>query len=105
MRPISSAARAASAQSTAPQSGPILPQKGRLNAAADHHPAIGGSVLLAERSIPRMRFTLARALGHLLANRDEAMVDLQEERKKSPTEMFAAAFASPARRNRESSAS
>ena len=83
----------------------VLPQKGRLNAAAFHHPAIGGSVLLAERSIPRMRFTLARALGHLLANRDEAMVDLQEERKKSPTETFAAAFASallmPARGLRE----
>jgi Zn-dependent peptidase ImmA (M78 family) len=83
----------------------VLPQKGRLNAAAFHHPAIGGSVLLAERSIPRMRFTLARALGHLLANRDEAMVDLQEERKKSPTETFATAFASallmPARGLRE----
>ena len=83
----------------------MLPQKGRLNAAAFHHPAIGGSVLLAERSIPRMRFTLARALGHLLANRDEAMVDLQEERKKTPTETFATAFASallmPARGLRE----
>jgi len=83
----------------------VLPQKGRLNAAAFHHPAIRGSVLLAERTIPRMRFTLARALGHLLANRDEAMVDLQEERKKSPTETFAAAFASallmPARGLRE----
>jgi Zn-dependent peptidase ImmA (M78 family) len=83
----------------------VLPQKGRLNAAAFHHPAIGGSVLLAERSIPRMRFTLARALGHLLANRDEAMVDLQEERKKNPTETFATAFASallmPARGLRE----
>ena len=63
------------------------------------------SILLAERSIPRMRFTLARALGHLLANREEAMVDLQEERKKTPTEGFATAFASallmPARGLRE----
>jgi Zn-dependent peptidase ImmA (M78 family) len=83
----------------------VLPQKGRLNAAAFHHPAIGGSLLLAERSIPRMRFTLARALGHLLANREEAMIDLQEEKKKTPTETFAAAFASallmPARGLRE----
>ena len=83
----------------------VLPQKGRLNAAAFHHPAIGGSILLAERSIPRMRFTLARALGHLLANREEAMVDLQEDRKKTPTEAFASAFASallmPARGLRE----
>jgi Zn-dependent peptidase ImmA (M78 family) len=83
----------------------VLPQKGRLNAAAFHHSAIGGSVLLAERSIPRMRFTLARALGHLLANREEAMIDLQEDRKKTPTENFAAAFASallmPARGLRE----
>ena len=73
--------------------------------AAFHHPAIGGSVLLAERSIPRMRFTLARALGHLLANRDEAMVDLQDAKKKAPTETFAAAFAAallmPARGLRE----
>jgi Zn-dependent peptidase ImmA (M78 family) len=83
----------------------VLPQEGRLNAAAFHHPAIGGSVLLAERSIPRMRFTLARALGHLLANREEAMIDLQEDKKKTPTETFAAAFASallmPARGLRE----
>ena len=83
----------------------VLQQKGRLSAAAFHHTAIGGSVLLAERSIPRMRFTLARALGHLLANRDEAMVDLQGVKKKSPTETFASAFAAallmPARGLRE----
>ena len=71
----------------------VLGQQGRLSAAAFHHPAIGGSVLLAERTVPRMRFTLARSLGHLLANRDEVMVDIQELHKKSPAETFAAAFA------------
>jgi transcriptional regulator with XRE-family HTH domain len=71
----------------------VLPQRGRLSAGAFHHPAIGGSVLLAERSIPRMRFTLARALGHLLASRDEAMVDLQDAKKKAPIETFSGAFA------------
>src|SRR5688572_28988269 len=71
----------------------VLSQKGRLSAAAFHHPAIGGSVLLSERSVPRMRFTLARALGHLLASREEVMVDVQEIHKKSPSEAFAASFA------------
>jgi Zn-dependent peptidase ImmA (M78 family) len=40
-----------------------------------------------------MRFTLARALGHLLASREEAMVDLQEAKKKAPIETFSSAFA------------
>ncbi|HEU0105031.1 MAG TPA: XRE family transcriptional regulator [Vicinamibacteria bacterium] len=71
----------------------VLSQRGRLSAGAFHHPAIGGSVLLSERSIPRMRFTLARALGHLLASREEAMVDLQEAKKKAPIETFSSAFA------------
>ena len=71
----------------------VLPQRGRLSAGAFHHPAIGGSVLLSERSIPRMRFTLARALGHLLASREEAMVDLQDTKKKAPIETFSSAFA------------
>jgi Zn-dependent peptidase ImmA (M78 family)/transcriptional regulator with XRE-family HTH domain len=71
----------------------VLSQRGRLSAAAFHHPAIGGSVLLSERSVPRMRFTLARALGHLLASREEVMVDVQDVHKKSPAETFAAAFA------------
>jgi transcriptional regulator with XRE-family HTH domain/Zn-dependent peptidase ImmA (M78 family) len=83
----------------------VLPQKGRLSAAAFHHAAIGGSVLLVERGVPRMRVTLARALGHLLASREEAMVDLQEVKKRSPVETFAQAFASallmPARGLRE----
>jgi Zn-dependent peptidase ImmA (M78 family)/DNA-binding XRE family transcriptional regulator len=83
----------------------ILAQRGRLSAAAFHHSAIGGSVMLAERSVPRMRFTLVRALGHLLANRDEAMVDLHDARKKTPVENFANVFAAallmPARGLRE----
>jgi Zn-dependent peptidase ImmA (M78 family)/transcriptional regulator with XRE-family HTH domain len=83
----------------------VLSQRGRLSATAFHHSAIGGSVMLSERSVPRMRSTLARALGHLLANRDEAMVDLQDARKKTPAETFANGFAAallmPARGLRE----
>jgi Zn-dependent peptidase ImmA (M78 family)/transcriptional regulator with XRE-family HTH domain len=83
----------------------VLNQVGRLTAAAFHHPAIGGSVMVAERSVPNMRFTLARALGHLLANREEVMVDVQEAQRKTPAENFATAFAAalllPARGLRE----
>ena len=61
--------------------------------------------MLAERSMPAMRFTLARALGHLLANREEVMVDVQEAQRKTPAENFATAFAAalllPARGLRE----
>jgi Zn-dependent peptidase ImmA (M78 family) len=84
----------------------VLDQRTALAAAAFHHPAIGGSVLLTERSIPRMRFSLATALGHLLANREEAMVDLPDgARRRSAVEAFAASFAAalllPARGLRE----
>ena len=83
----------------------VLNQVGRLTATAFHHPAIGGSVMVAERSVPNMRFTLARALGHLLANREEVMVDVQEAQRKTPAENFAGAFAAalllPARGLRE----
>jgi len=84
----------------------VLDERTPLAAAAFHHPAIGGSVLLTERTIPRMRMSLAKALGHLLANRDEPMVDVADGgRKRSPVEGFAAAFASallvPARGLRE----
>jgi Zn-dependent peptidase ImmA (M78 family)/transcriptional regulator with XRE-family HTH domain len=83
----------------------VLSQRGRLSAVGFHHTAVGGSVMLAERSVPRMRFTLARALGHLLANRDEAMVDLQDVHKRTPAEAFANGFAAallmPARGLRE----
>jgi len=83
----------------------VLNQVGRLTTAAFHHPAIGGSVMVAERSVPNMRFTLARALGHLLANREEVLVDVQEAQRKTPAENFATAFAAalllPARGLRE----
>jgi len=84
----------------------VLDQRTPLAAAAFHHPAIGGSIVLTERSIPRMRLSLAKALGHLLANREEAMVDVADAaRKKTPVETFAAAFAAalllPARGLRE----
>jgi Zn-dependent peptidase ImmA (M78 family)/transcriptional regulator with XRE-family HTH domain len=84
----------------------VLDQPTHLSAAAFHHPAIGGSVLLTEGSIPRMRSSLAHALGHLLANRDEAMVDTTDgPRRRTPVEAFAASFAAalllPARGLRE----
>jgi transcriptional regulator with XRE-family HTH domain/Zn-dependent peptidase ImmA (M78 family) len=66
---------------------------GRLLAAGFHHPEVGGCLLLAERPIPKMRFTLARALGQLLANREDAVVDSGEAPKKNPAETFATAFA------------
>jgi Zn-dependent peptidase ImmA (M78 family)/transcriptional regulator with XRE-family HTH domain len=71
----------------------VLVQRTRLVTAAFHHPAIGGSVALAERSIPRMRFALATALGHLLAARDESMVDVADPRKRTPVGAFATTFA------------
>jgi len=84
----------------------VLDQPTHLSAAAFHHAAIGGSVLLTEGSIPRMRSSLAHALGHLLANRDEAMVDAADgPRRRTPVEAFAASFAAalllPARGLRE----
>jgi Zn-dependent peptidase ImmA (M78 family)/transcriptional regulator with XRE-family HTH domain len=84
----------------------VLDQPAQLSAAAFHHQAIGGSVLLTEGSIPRMRSSLAHALGHLLANRDEAMVDMGDSsRRKTAVEVFAASFAAallmPARGLRE----
>jgi transcriptional regulator with XRE-family HTH domain/Zn-dependent peptidase ImmA (M78 family) len=84
----------------------VVDQPTQLRAAAFHHPAIGGSVLLTERSIPRMRSSLAHALGHLLANREEAMVDLGDaSRRRTAVDSFAASFAAallvPARGLRE----
>jgi len=69
-------------------------QMGRLIAAGFHHPDVAGCLLLADRQIPRMRFTLARALGYLLANRDEALIDAGDAAsKKNPAEVFANTFA------------
>ena len=87
----------------------VLDQVGRLTAGAFHHPAIGGSVMVAQRSVPNMRLTLARALGHLLANREEVMVDVKDAQRRTPAENFATAFAAalllPARGLRERFAS
>ncbi len=72
----------------------VLSQRGPLGAAAFHHPALGGSIMIVSRPVPRMRFALARALGHLLADREAAMVDMPDARRKSAAESFASAFAS-----------
>jgi Zn-dependent peptidase ImmA (M78 family)/transcriptional regulator with XRE-family HTH domain len=68
-------------------------QMGRLLAGGFHHPDVAGCLLLADRPIPKMRFTLARALGHLLANRDDAVLDAGDANKKNPVDAFATAFA------------
>jgi Zn-dependent peptidase ImmA (M78 family) len=65
---------------------------GRVLAAGFHHPDVAGCVLLAERAIPKMRLTLARALGHLLANRDDAVVDSGDNGRRNPVDAFATAF-------------
>jgi Zn-dependent peptidase ImmA (M78 family)/transcriptional regulator with XRE-family HTH domain len=83
----------------------VAPATGKLAAAAFHHEKVGGCVLLAQGPVPRMRLELARGLGHLLANREEVMVDVAEASRKTPIEAFATAFASaflvPARGLRE----
>lgn len=73
----------------------VTGQRSRLAAAAFQHPAIGASVLLSERNVPRMRLALAAALGHLVAQRDEVMVEAHggPARRKDPVEAFADAFA------------
>jgi Zn-dependent peptidase ImmA (M78 family) len=78
---------------------------GRLLAAGFHHPEVGGCMLLADRPIPKMRFTLARALGQLLANRDEAIIEAVPGGRKAQVDGFATSFAQalllPARGLRE----
>lgn len=73
----------------------VLPPRSRLMSCAFHHPAIGGSVLVAERSVPRMRIALAEALGHLVASRSDVLVEVQEaaRRRRAPSETFASSFA------------
>jgi transcriptional regulator with XRE-family HTH domain/Zn-dependent peptidase ImmA (M78 family) len=66
---------------------------GRLLAAGFHHPEVGGCLLLAQRPVPKMRFTLARALGQLLATRDEAVLEVALPARKAPVDAFASAFA------------
>jgi Zn-dependent peptidase ImmA (M78 family)/transcriptional regulator with XRE-family HTH domain len=71
----------------------VVADTGRLSAAAFHHDAVGGCVLLAERPTPRRRFSLAHALGHLVRNPNEVMIDVHEGNKHTPAEAFALAFA------------
>jgi transcriptional regulator with XRE-family HTH domain/Zn-dependent peptidase ImmA (M78 family) len=65
---------------------------GALLAAGFHHLDVGGCLMLAERPTPKMRFTLARALGQLLATREDSVIEVARGRK-SPTDAFANAFA------------
>jgi transcriptional regulator with XRE-family HTH domain/Zn-dependent peptidase ImmA (M78 family) len=66
---------------------------GRLLAGGFHHPEVGGCILMGERSVPKMRFTLAHALGQLLANRDEAVIEVGQLGRKNPVDVFATGFA------------
>jgi transcriptional regulator with XRE-family HTH domain/Zn-dependent peptidase ImmA (M78 family) len=68
-------------------------QMGRLLAGGFHHPEIGGCLLMAERPVPRMRFTLAHAVGQLLANRQEAVIEVGSSSRKNPVDVFASGFA------------
>jgi Zn-dependent peptidase ImmA (M78 family) len=71
----------------------VSSQTGRLVAAGFHHPEVAACLLLAERPIPRMRYTLARSLGQLLASREESLLDAGDSTKKNPADAFAHAFA------------
>jgi transcriptional regulator with XRE-family HTH domain/Zn-dependent peptidase ImmA (M78 family) len=71
----------------------VIGKDTRLSAAGFYDPGIGASVALTERSVLRMRFTLAHALGYLLAERDEPFVDIHEANRKTPRETFAMSFA------------
>ncbi len=72
----------------------VQPAQGRLLAAAFHHPAIGGSVLVTEGPAARQRLTLAYALGHLLGRREEVMLEVTDGgARRTALETFAEAFA------------
>jgi transcriptional regulator with XRE-family HTH domain/Zn-dependent peptidase ImmA (M78 family) len=66
---------------------------GRLLAAGFQHPEVGACLQVAERPTPKIRFTLARALGQLLANREDAVIEVASEPRKAPIDTFANAFA------------
>lgn len=66
---------------------------GSLLAAGFHNPDVGGCLVLAERSTPSMRFTLARSLGQLLANREDAVVEVARGQRRSAVDAFANTFA------------
>jgi transcriptional regulator with XRE-family HTH domain len=71
----------------------VLAEAGRLSAAGFDDPSVGACVALAERPVLRMRFTLAHALGRLLASPEEPFVDIHEANKRTPAENFATSFA------------
>ncbi len=71
----------------------VSTQMGRLLAAGFQNPEVGGCLLMGERSVPKMRFTLAHALGQLLANRDDAVIEIGQLGRKNPIDVFAAGFA------------
>jgi transcriptional regulator with XRE-family HTH domain/Zn-dependent peptidase ImmA (M78 family) len=71
----------------------VAGQMGRILACGFQHPEVGGCLQLAERATPKMRFTLARVLGQLLANRDDAAVEVATNNRKAPVDAFATAFA------------
>jgi transcriptional regulator with XRE-family HTH domain/Zn-dependent peptidase ImmA (M78 family) len=66
---------------------------GRLLACGFQHPEVGACLQVAERPTPKMRFTLARALGQLLANREDSVIEVAEASRKAPIDTFATAFA------------
>ena len=71
----------------------VMKMESRLSAAGFFDPRMGACVVMTERSVLRMRFTLAHALGTLLASRDEPFVDIHEGNRKTPAETFATSFA------------
>lgn len=79
----------------------VLPATGRLELAAFHHPELGPCVLLDERAPAAARFALARALGHLLVAREQALVSVRGAPARGPTTaftlLFAGALLAPAR--------
>ncbi len=83
----------------------VMEELGRLQVAAFHHPRAGACVLLAQAAPNVLRFELARALGHLLATRDQALVRVAGAARRGALPSFVAAFASallvPARGLRE----
>jgi len=71
----------------------VLRDAGQLTCATFPHSRLGGCVLLADDAVPRMRFRLAQALGHLLGRREEALVHASGKTRRTPLETFAWAFA------------
>jgi hypothetical protein len=71
----------------------VMDGLGRLEAAAFHHPRAGACVLLARAPVCVLRFELARALGHLLCSRDQALVRVAGGARRAAAAGFADAFA------------